>query len=73
MATTPTNLTFTATGSTLDLTWPASHLGWVVQSNSVSVADANSWYDIAGSTSATNLSITIDPALPQVFYRLSLP
>jgi fibronectin-binding autotransporter adhesin len=73
IATTPTNLTFTATGSTLDLTWPASHLGWIVQSNSISVADANSWYDIAGSTSATNLSITIDPALPQVFYRLSLP
>jgi fibronectin-binding autotransporter adhesin len=73
MVTTPTNLTFTATGSTLELTWPASHLGWVAQSNSVSVADANSWFDIAGSASATNLSITIDPLVPQVFYRLSLP
>ncbi|MCX6922764.1 MAG: autotransporter-associated beta strand repeat-containing protein, partial [Verrucomicrobia bacterium] len=73
MATTPTNITFSVSGPTLDLTWPASHLGWIAQSNAVSVADTNFWYDIADSASATNLSISINPALPQVFYRLRLP
>jgi autotransporter-associated beta strand protein len=73
MATTPTNLTYSMTGTTLTLTWPASHQGWYAQSNAVSVADPGGWYDIAGSESGTNLNVLIDPALPQVFYRLRRP
>src|SRR5208282_530624 len=38
-ASTPTNLMFSVSGSALTLTWPASYLGWYVQSNSVSVAN----------------------------------
>ena len=57
----------------LTLTWPESHLGWYVQSNSVSLTSPSSWFDIPGSQTATNLSITINPALPQVFYRMRLP
>jgi len=41
--------------------------------NAVSVASPSSWFDIPGSQSETNLSITINPALPEVFYRLRLP
>jgi autotransporter-associated beta strand protein len=72
-ATTPTNITYGVSGSILSLTWPGSYLGWIAQSNLVSVANTNFWFDIAGSGSATNLSISINPALPQVFYRLRLP
>ena len=72
-ATTPTNITYGVSGSILSLTWPGSYLGWVAQSNAVSVANTNFWFDIAGSGSSTNLSISIDPLLPQVFYRLRLP
>jgi hypothetical protein len=39
----------------------------------VSVADSTSWHDIPGSQSGTNLTITIDPAKPEIFYRLRKP
>ncbi len=70
---TPTNIVYGVSGSTLTLTWPGSHLGWYVQSNSANVASPSSWFDIAGSQTVTNLSIPISPALPQVFYRLRYP
>jgi autotransporter-associated beta strand protein len=73
VATTPTNISFALSGSILTLTWPHSHLGWYAQSNSVSVADANAWYDIPNSQMGTNLSITINPAMSKVFYRLRNP
>lgn len=72
-ATTPTNVSYMLDGTTLTLTWPESHLGWYAQSNAVDVVDVNAWYDIAGSQLGTNLSITIDPAMSNVFYRLRIP
>jgi hypothetical protein len=63
----PTNITYTVTGSQMILDWPSGQ-GWVLQSNSVSLADTNAWFDVPGATPpATN---NIDPALPAVFYRL---
>src|SRR6185295_16773409 len=73
VASNPTNITFNVSGNTLSLTWPGSHLGWIAQSNSVNVASGSSWFDIAGSQSGTNLNITINPALANVFYRLRHP
>jgi autotransporter-associated beta strand protein len=73
VATTPTNISFTLSGSSLTLSWPASHQGWVAQSNSVDIADSNSWHDIPGSESGTNLNITINPSTTNVFYRLRQP
>lgn len=72
-ATTPTNISYGVSGRILTLTWPESHRGWLAQSNSVSVADPNFWFTISGSLSMTNLVITMDPALTNVFYRLRLP
>lgn len=72
-ATTPTNITYGVSDGTLTLSWPESHLGWYAQSNAVSVADANAWYDIAGSQAGTSLNIILNPALPQVYYRLRQP
>ena len=69
----PTNITFSVTGSTLSLGWPADHLGWYAQSNSVGVASPGSWYNVADSQLGTNLNITIDPAQPNVFFRLRSP
>ena len=70
---TPTNISYSVSGTNLTLTWPGSHLGWYAQSNSVNVIDTNSWSDIAGSQAATNVSLTIDSALTNVFYRLRHP
>lgn len=73
-ATTPTNISygFDSASSKLTLSWPESHLGWSVQSNSVSVTDPNAWYDIEGSAGVTSLDLTVNPSLPQVYYRLRL-
>jgi hypothetical protein len=68
--TTPTNLTFSVSGSTLTLTWPSDYLGWTAQSNSLDVSNPNLWFDIPGSASSTSLSITVEPGTPKVFYRL---
>ena len=73
VADTPTNLWFSVNGLTLGLTWPESHLGWPAQSNSVDVANPNSWFDIPGSESVTNLNLPVSPAMPAVFYRLRRP
>ena len=73
VATYPTNITYSMSGSVLTLTWPGSHLGWYAQSNSVSLADTNYWFDITNSELATNLVITISPSQTNVFYRMRLP
>ncbi len=72
-STSPTSLNFGFSSGALTLTWPADHLGWIAQSNAVNLGNSNYWFDIPGSESATNLSIPIKPAVPQVFYRLRYP
>jgi fibronectin-binding autotransporter adhesin len=72
-STTPTNLTATVTGGTLDLSWPITHLGWIASSNSVDISNSNLWFDIPGSKDVNTLAVTIDPAKTNVFYRLRLP
>jgi autotransporter-associated beta strand protein len=69
----PTNISYSVTGNTLSLAWPATHLGWYAQSNSVNLADTNYWFDVANSQNGTNLTITIDPTQTNVFYRLRQP
>jgi autotransporter-associated beta strand protein len=54
-------------GNQLVLDWPAGQ-GWLLQSNSVNLADTNSWFNVTGATPPfTN---TINPTQPEVFYRL---
>ena len=60
-------------GGTLTLNWPADHQGWVVQSNSVSLALTNDWQDVANTASGTNYRVTLNPAWTNVFYRLREP
>ncbi len=71
--TNPTNITAIVTGNTLSLTWPGDHLGWTLQTNSVDLANTNYWFAYPGSASVTNVNITIDPAKPNVFFRLVYP
>ena len=59
---------YTVSGPLLTLSWPG-YLGWLLQSNSVSLVSTN-WSPVSGSDAATNFSITLDPAQSNVFYRL---
>jgi hypothetical protein len=69
----PTNITTRVIGNQLSLSWPASHLGWELQSNSVSLVSSASWFLVPGSTGVTNLVLTIHPGLTNIFYRMHLP
>jgi autotransporter-associated beta strand protein len=75
----PTNVTFHfSNGNTLTIGWPATHLGWILQqqTNSLNVglkAPTNAWFDVAGTSSGTNATITVNPANPTVFFRLRHP
>jgi autotransporter-associated beta strand protein len=73
MATTPTNIVFKLDANMLSLEWPGSHLGWYVQSNSVGIADQGAWYDVPASQQTTNLNITVDLSVGNVFYRMRRP
>jgi len=73
IATNSVPIAFSFSGGTLSMSWAPDHLGWIAQSNSVSLANSNFWIDIPGSASATNLNVIINPAQPTVFYRLRLP
>jgi hypothetical protein len=75
VSTTPTNMTFSISGDQLILTWPESHLGWILQTqtNDLSVGIADNWEDVTGSETSTQWIITIDPSKPTVFFRLRLP
>ena len=69
----PAKLTNSVSGNLLSLSWPAGQ-GWRLQSqtNSLNVGLATNWtYVTDGSVSSTNL--TINPAKPTVFYRLTYP
>ena len=69
----PTNLSFSVSGGMLALSWPASHLGWTLQTNSVNLANTNFWFAYPGSTALTNVVFPIDPTKANIFYRLSYP
>jgi hypothetical protein len=80
-ATNPTNVTFSVNtvGSTktLNLGWPADHLGWILQAqtNTLGKGLGTNWVDVPGSSSVTNESVTVGTGTntPSVFYRLRKP
>ena len=75
IATNPTNITATVSGSSLVLSWPADHLGWILQAqtNSLTSGLGTNWVDVSSSASVSAVTNTIVPANPTVFYRLRLP
>jgi len=71
----PTNITANVIngGTTLALSWPATHLGWTLQAqtNSLNVGlTTNGWVDVLGTASVTSTNIPIVPSNPTVFFRL---
>ena len=70
---TRTNLTFSVTGDQLNLSWPSSYTGWLLQSNSVSLLLTNDWFTVPGSAGTNCVQITIPPTQGCVFCRLAHP
>ncbi len=68
-----TNLNLSVIGNTLNLSWPTNYIGWLLQSNSVDLANTNNWFTVPGSDTNSSESITLDPAKNNVFYRMIHP
>lgn len=71
----PTNIVFSVSGSTLNLSWPADHTGWILQSqtNSLTTGLGTNWVNVSGSATTNATNFTVNPANGAVFYRLVLP
>ncbi len=69
----PTNIVTAVSGNQLQLSWPASHTGWLLQSNSVSLTSPAAWFTVAGASATNQMFLTMDPTTPNVFFRLQLP
>jgi len=70
-ANSPTNVAFAMSRSTLSLSWPADHLGWILQSATNLTPPV--WMDVPGSASVTSTSIGLSLASPTEFFRLRHP
>ena len=70
---TGTNITFGVLGNQLTMSWPTNYTGWLLQSNSVNLANTNDWFTVPGSASTNTEVITVNPAQPAVFYRMMHP
>lgn len=72
---TPTNLVMSATGNTLQFSWPADRIGWRLQAqtNAPGAGLTTNWQTIAGSQATNQLSFPIDSAAGSVFFRLAYP
>lgn len=73
--TTPTNLTFGVSGSTLTLEWPEDYRGWwlEVQTNTLSAGLGTNWVPVAGSSLTNKVFLPVDVTQGSVFYRLAYP
>ena len=68
----PTNITFSVSGGNLSLSWPADHLGWILQSETNNLLTGG-WFDVPGTDTATNANITINHTDNALFFRLRHP
>lgn len=70
-----TNITATASGGNLTLTWPSDHTGWRLQTqtNSLTVGIATNWVDVAGATATNQVVVPISTANGSVFFRMVYP
>ena len=74
----PTNLNFSISGNTLTLAWPNTHLGWLLQTQTNSLATGiqthdSAWFTLPNSAALTATNVIIQPGNPSVFYRLKHP
>ena len=76
VSTTPTNLSWSVTGTNLTLSWPQDHIGWrlLMQTNHLAngvSSNTNDWGTVA--TSQQTNKIIFPVSQPAEFYRLTYP
>jgi hypothetical protein len=75
VATNSVPLTATVAGANLQLSWPADHIGWRLetQTNSTAVGLRTNWFTVSGSSSTNQLSLPVNQVNGTVFFRLAYP
>jgi hypothetical protein len=73
--TTRTNLSIFVTTNHVDISWPADHLGWRLESqtNDVQVGLSTNWFTVPDSTVTNHMVMPLDPANGSVFFRIAYP
>lgn len=73
--TNPTNIVSAFTSSNVTLSWPDSHIGWRLetQTNARSVGLSTNWFTVPGSDATNQVTLPIDRNNPAVFFRLMYP
>jgi hypothetical protein len=68
-------LTATFNQSTLQLDWPANHIGWILQTRTNSPGDPINpkWFPVSGSSATNHVDLTLDRANTSVFFRIVAP
>jgi autotransporter-associated beta strand protein len=70
---TATNLVWVSTRTNFQLQWPTEYTGWKLHSNASGLAMSNHWHLVPGSDGTNRMTITMDPAQSNVFYRMQPP
>jgi autotransporter-associated beta strand protein len=78
VATNPTNIVTSVSGTHLIMSWPADHTGWrlLAQTNNLAKGlstNPNDWGTVSGSANTNQVNVAIDPTKPTEFYRLVYP
>ena len=70
-----TNLVWSLSGTNILVSWPADYTGWrlQMQTNSMGGGLGTNWIDVPGSTATNMMTLPVDPAIGNVFYRLIYP
>lgn len=70
-----TNLSYSVSNGSLQISWPADHTGWKlqIQTNSVGAGLGTNWIDMADSTLTNVVTIPVDVSQGSVFSRLAKP
>ena len=69
----PVKLAVSLNGSKLTLSWPTNYLGWILQTNAVSLP-GGPWGDLSGSGSSNAWSVVLThPGPPMMLFRLRQP
>jgi hypothetical protein len=77
-AASPTNLSFSFSAGSLQLSWPDTHLGWILQSQTnppgagLSLSSGN-WHDWPSTGTVTSTNVPVGQAAGSVFFRLRQP
>jgi autotransporter-associated beta strand protein len=76
MAAYSTNITAVVNGSNLEITWPSTHQGWMIEAQTNTIAVGlltNGWVTISNTASVTGFTNTLNSENGAVFYRLRKP